>query len=167
MELGNTSAVSLIKGAVRDFKKLIKRENQRIAKEDYTDVPDSRYYDRGFVQGMISAKIFFERYYKRYLHVQDEIPTERPKGFSVNIPVQINQKFWAYQNFETLPVKVTAIHLSAESTRFDVEYCGTASAWQGWRLESLEERDIGNQVFVCQEMAARIGLRIKLSQKDN
>lgn len=66
MELENTSSVSLIKGAVRDFKKLIKRENQRIAKEDYTDMPDSRYYDRGFVQGMISAKIFFERYYKRY-----------------------------------------------------------------------------------------------------
>lgn len=56
------------KHAVRDFKKEIKAERKRIENTDYIFIEEEKIKDRAKVDGIVFAKVFFEKYYKRYLH---------------------------------------------------------------------------------------------------
>lgn len=64
--------VVLIKHAIRDFKKEIRKTQRQIESDSYMFIEDEKPKDEARVQGMIQAKIFFERYYKRYLHSLEE-----------------------------------------------------------------------------------------------
>ena len=64
--------ITLIKHAVRDFEKEIKVERKRIESGDYMFVEEEKTKDMARVEGMVFAKIFFEKYYKRYLHRKEE-----------------------------------------------------------------------------------------------
>lgn len=67
-----TPEVALIKGAVRKFEQEIKKEQARIEQTNYMYIEEEKTKDLARVDGMIYAKIFFEKYYKRFLHEQDE-----------------------------------------------------------------------------------------------
>lgn len=64
--------ITLIKHAVRDFEKEIKAERKRIENTDYMFIEEKKVKDHARVDGMVFAKIFFEKYYKRYLHQLEE-----------------------------------------------------------------------------------------------
>lgn len=64
--------VALIKHAIRDFKKEIREEQTRIENTSYMFLPEEKPKDKARVEGMVYAKIFFEKYYKKYLHQQKE-----------------------------------------------------------------------------------------------
>lgn len=59
--------VKLMKQAIHDFEKEIKKEKSRIEHESYQYIEEQKQRDLDRVQGMIFAKIFFEKYYKRYV----------------------------------------------------------------------------------------------------
>lgn len=62
--------VTLIKHAIRDFEKEIRGAQERIKKTSYMFLPEEKPKDEARVEGMVYAKIFFEKYYKKYLHEQ-------------------------------------------------------------------------------------------------
>lgn len=64
--------VALMKNAVKDLEKAIKKERTRIENESYEYIEGQKQRDLDRLDGMISAKIFFEKYYKRYLHQMNE-----------------------------------------------------------------------------------------------
>lgn len=61
--------VRLLKNAVRDFEKAIRAAKQAFEAED---MPEAKRREEGRIQGLIDAKIYFEKYYKRFLHEQEE-----------------------------------------------------------------------------------------------
>lgn len=63
---------NLIKALIRDYEKVIKQQNSNYKATDYYYIPEQKRYDKGFIQGMISAKIWFEKHYKKVLHEQEE-----------------------------------------------------------------------------------------------
>lgn len=68
----DSANVALMKTAVKDLEKEIKKERNRIEKESYEYIEGQKQRDLDRLAGMISAKIFFEKYYKRYLHQMKE-----------------------------------------------------------------------------------------------
>lgn len=64
--------VRLLKNAVRDFEKAIRAAKQAFEAEDYYYMPEAKRREEGRIQGLIDAKIYFEKYYKRFLHEQEE-----------------------------------------------------------------------------------------------
>lgn len=64
--------IIFMKNAIRDFEKVIKAEQSRIEKANYMFIEEEKPKDLARVSGMISAKIFFEKYYKKHLHQQEE-----------------------------------------------------------------------------------------------
>lgn len=64
--------VALIKQAIRDFEKKIRAEQKKIEKTNYMFIEEEKPKDKARVEGMVCAKIFFEKYYKEYLHRQEE-----------------------------------------------------------------------------------------------
>ena len=67
-----TPEVVLMKSAVRKFEQEIKKERARIEQTNYVYIEEEKDKDLARVDGMICAKIFFEKYYKRFLHEQEE-----------------------------------------------------------------------------------------------
>lgn len=64
--------VALIKQAIRDFEKKIRAEQKKIENTDYMFIEEEKPKDKARVEGMVCAKIFFEKYYKEYLYRQEE-----------------------------------------------------------------------------------------------
>lgn len=64
--------VVLIKHAIRDFEKKIRAEQEKIESTDYMFLEEEKPKDKARVEGMVYAKIFFEKYYKKYLHQREE-----------------------------------------------------------------------------------------------
>lgn len=63
--------LSLIKALLREYKKEIKKKKQEYDSFDYYYMPEEERFDSGFVQGMIYAKIWLEKEYKKILHKND------------------------------------------------------------------------------------------------
>lgn len=63
---------STLKQAVKEWISIIKKRQVQFKNEDYYYIPEQKQYDEGYIEGMIAAKIWFEKYEKRVKYQKDE-----------------------------------------------------------------------------------------------
>lgn len=116
---------NLIKALIRDYEKVIKQQNSNYKATDYYYIPEQKRYDKGFIQGMISAKIWFEKHYKKVLHEQEEAENQISlRVFGANstteeiasmTPLEAAQALLHSGNMEYDPVLERAKQLAVEA----------------------------------------------------
>lgn len=116
---------TLVKAVIRDYEKAIKGQKEEYKATDYYYLPEQKLLDKGFLHGMISAKIWFEKHYKKLLHQQKEEeeqsvvrvfgPDSQAESIASMTPLEAAQTLVRSSDMEHDPVLKRAKQLAVEA----------------------------------------------------